>query len=107
MIVVVRPWNEFAATTMFARSSGMCLTRYPHLRAALMAVSTASAPVFMGSMVSVPVREVSASAYGTRSSWLKARETRVSFPTCSCAAATRRGLAWPKLTAEYPARQSR
>ncbi|OIQ78667.1 hypothetical protein GALL_396280 [mine drainage metagenome] len=49
MIVVVRPWKFPEATTIVAWSWGTPLTSYPHLRAAFTAVSTASAPVFIGS----------------------------------------------------------
>ena len=52
MIVVVRPWKLFSATTIVASPSGTPLTSYPHLRLILIAVSTASAPVFIGSTVS-------------------------------------------------------
>lgn len=54
MIVVVRPWKLFAATMIFAMPSGTPFTRYPHLRAVFTAVSTASAPVFIGSTDSMP-----------------------------------------------------
>ncbi len=48
-MVVVRPWKLSAQTMISAWSLAMPLTFSPHLRAALMAVSTASAPEFMGS----------------------------------------------------------
>ena len=48
-MVVVRPWKLSAQTMISALSFVMPLTFSPHLRAALMAVSTASAPEFMGS----------------------------------------------------------
>jgi hypothetical protein len=53
-IVVVRPWNPPSHTTMRAWSAGAPLRSYPHLRAALLAVSTASAPVFIARS-SIPV----------------------------------------------------
>ena len=61
-IVVVRPWKLPFATTMVAASGTMPLTRYAHARATLMPVSTASAPVFMGSTRSLPQSRASASA---------------------------------------------
>jgi hypothetical protein len=54
-IVVVRPWKLPSIATMVACSSGTPLTRYPHLRLTLMAVSTASAPEFIGRTISLPV----------------------------------------------------
>jgi hypothetical protein len=45
-MVVVRPAKLPAQTMISARSSATPLTLYAHLRAALIAVSTASAPVF-------------------------------------------------------------
>src|SRR6266516_2794942 len=56
MIVVVRPWKLPSKATMTASSAGTPLTSYPHLRAVLIAVSTASAPVFIGSTISRPAR---------------------------------------------------
>ncbi len=54
-MVVVRPWKLPAATMISARSNSTPLTSYAHLRATLMADSTASAPVFIVSTISVPV----------------------------------------------------
>ena len=51
-MVVVRPWKLSAQTMISAWSLAMPLTFSPHLRAALMAVSTASAPEFIGSTLS-------------------------------------------------------
>ena len=48
-MVVVRPWKLPPATTMRAASVFTPFTRYAHARATLIPVSTASAPVFMGS----------------------------------------------------------
>ena len=55
MMVLVRPWKLPRATRMRWRPSGMPLTRWPQRRAHLIAVSTASAPVFIGSARSKPV----------------------------------------------------
>ena len=44
------------------RVGGTPLTRYPHFRAVLMAVSTASAPEFIGSTISMPVSSANALA---------------------------------------------
>ena len=76
-IVVVRPWKFPLATTMTARPSGTPLTSYPHLRAILIPVSTASAPVLTGSTCSLPTRSASAATNGANRSWWKARLVRV------------------------------
>ena len=107
MIVVVRPWKLFSATTIVAAFSATPLTWYPHLRATLMAVSTASAPVFIGSTRSVPHRSASSWQNGPNWSCRNARLVSVTRSSCSRAAATSAGWRWPKLSAEYPARQSR
>lgn len=44
----VRPWKFSSTEKTSASFCGIPLTLYPHLRATLTAVSTASAPVFMG-----------------------------------------------------------
>ena len=54
-MVVVRPWKLFSQTMISAFPSGTPFTLYPHFRTILMAVSTASAPVFIGSAFSKPV----------------------------------------------------
>ena len=54
MIVVVRPWKFPANAMITAWSAGTPLTVYPHLRATLIAVSTASPTVFIGSTTSTP-----------------------------------------------------
>jgi len=51
----VRPWKLSAADRTMALSFSTPLTLYAHLRATLMAVSTASAPVFIMSAISKPV----------------------------------------------------
>jgi hypothetical protein len=53
-IVVVRPWKLPSITMMLAWSCATPLTSYPHLRDTLIAVSTASAPVFIGRTTSIP-----------------------------------------------------
>jgi len=50
--VTVRPWKLSRHTIISACPSGTPFTVYPHLRAALTAVSTASAPEFIGSIIS-------------------------------------------------------
>ena len=51
----MRPWKLSAADRTMALSFSTPLTLYAHLRATLMAVSTASAPVFIMSAISKPV----------------------------------------------------
>ncbi len=53
---MVRPWKLLEQTMISAWFSGIPFTMEPHLRAALMAVSTASVPEFMGRAMSKPVR---------------------------------------------------
>jgi len=55
-MVTVRPWKLLAQTMISACPSGIPLAVYPHFLAALTAVSTASAPEFIGSAMSYPVR---------------------------------------------------
>ncbi len=55
MIVVVRPWKLPVQTMISAWSAGIPFDSYPQRRAALTAVSTASAPVFIGNAMSCPV----------------------------------------------------
>ncbi len=76
-MVVVRPWKLSAATTIVARSAGTPFTSYAHLRATLMALSTASAPVFIGRTMSMPVNSAREVANWARRSLWKAREVRV------------------------------
>lgn len=106
MIVVVRPWKLPCATTMLGAVITPLTSRL-HLRATLMALSTASAPLFMGSTRSLPHNCASAAQNGpSRSEW-KARLTSVTASSWACAVARISGLRWPKLmTAEYAARQS-
>ena len=54
-IVIVRPWKLFLQTMISCRPTGIPFTFSPHLRAALNAVSTASAPEFIGRATSIPV----------------------------------------------------
>lgn len=51
----MRPWKLFSAERTIALSFSTPLTLYAHLRATLIAVSTASAPVFIMSAISNPV----------------------------------------------------
>ena len=106
-IVVVRPWKFPSATMMVAASAGTPFTRYAHARATLMPVSTASAPVFIGSTRSLPHRSASAVANAPNWSLWKARLVSVTRPSCSVAAAMRAGCRCPKFSAEYAARRSR
>jgi hypothetical protein len=55
MIVVVRPAKLPSQTMISPWFAGTPFTSYPHFRTILIAVSTASAPVFMGSAFSKPV----------------------------------------------------
>ena len=63
-MVSVRPWKLPPAVMICARFSGTPLTRYDHLRATLIADSTASAPEFIGSTISVPVSSASSAQNG-------------------------------------------
>ena len=58
---IVRPWKLFSATRISVCPEGIHLTVSPHLRAAFSAVSTASAPEFIGSAISKPVSLCSSS----------------------------------------------
>ena len=53
-MLIVRPWKLLSATMMFAWPAGTPLTSTPHLRATLRPLSTASAPEFIGSTMSLP-----------------------------------------------------
>jgi len=77
------------------------------LRATFSADSTASAPEFIGSTMSVPVSSASSRQNRPSWSWWKARLVSVTRPSCSIAAATSAGWRWPKFSAEYPDRKSR
>ena len=91
MMVVVRPWKLFSATTMLAWPAGTPLTSVPHLRATLMPLSTASAPVFIGSTMSLPHSSASAAQNGPSLSEWKARLASVTASSWACAAAV---IAW-------------
>jgi hypothetical protein len=73
----------------------------------LIAVSTASAPVFIGSTMSMPASAASSVQNGPNWSCSNARLTSVTLSSWRCAAATSRGCRWPKLMAEYAASRSR
>ncbi len=100
MIVVVRPWKLLPATTIFAISAGTPLTRYPHFRAVFTAVSTASAPVFIGSTISMPHSAASSPQNAANRSWWNAREVSVTRSSWARAASTSRRLPCPKFSAE-------
>jgi len=95
-IVVVRPW-KFPAATMIVGSATP--RSCPHLRAALTAVSTASAPVFIGTIMGeVPSRAResavsahSASAKGSSRSCMKARDVRQTRSSWAVTAASSAG----------------
>lgn len=89
-MVVVRPWKLSAATTILAWPSGTPLTSYPHLRAVFTAVSTASAPVFIGSTISLPHSAASSVQKSAKRSWWKAREVSVTRSNWARAASIRR-----------------
>ena len=91
MIVIVRPWKFPPATTTFARSGATPLTSYPHLRAVLIAVSTASAPEFMSSAMSMPHSSVRSRRNGPIWSLWNARLVSVTRSSCSLAAAISSG----------------
>ena len=99
-MVRVRPWKLPPAVMICARFSGTPFTRYDHLRATLIADSTASAPEFIGSTISVPVSAASSAQNGPSWSWWNAREVSVTLPIWAIAAAIRSGCWWPKFSAE-------
>jgi hypothetical protein len=70
------------------------------LRATLIAVSTASAPVFIGSTISMAHSSASSAQNGPNWSWSNARLTSVTRSSCRIAAAVSRGWRWPKFSAE-------
>ena len=98
--MVVRPWKLLSKTRISPCAAGTPLTVCPHLRASLMAVSTASAPLFIGRKRSKPVSALI--SWQSCPSWSlrKAREQRVSRSACSVSRFTRRGWQCPWLTAE-------
>jgi hypothetical protein len=70
------------------------------LRAALTAVSTASAPVFMGSTRAKPVSSQISWQKGPSWSLRNAREVSATRHICSAMTLTSRGWQWPWFTAE-------
>jgi hypothetical protein len=72
-----------------------------------MAVSIASAPVFIGSTICMPASAASSVQKGPNWSCSNARLTSVTRCSWRSAAATRSGCRWPKLSAEYAASRSR
>jgi len=99
-IVVVRPWKLPPMTMIVPQSSGRPLVRLPHRRVTLIAVSTASAPEFIGRMRSLPVRAHRSRANGPSWSEWKARLVSVRVRSCRSATSMSRGLECPKLSAE-------
>ena len=76
-MLIVRPWKLLCATMILACPAGTPLTSVPHLRATLMPLSTASAPLFIGSTMSLPhSRPATAQNGPSRSEW-NARLTSV------------------------------
>ena len=61
-MVIERPWKLLRHTITSARSAGTPLTLYAHLRTALSAVSTASAPPLDGIARGNPVSRVTRSS---------------------------------------------
>ena len=68
------------------------MTSYPHLRLTFIAVSTASAPEFIGKIMSLPLSWASAWANPPNLSLKKARLVSVNFVIWSRATATSLGL---------------
>ncbi len=65
----------------------------------LIAVSTASAPVFIGRTRSLPHRSASLAVKSANWSCTKARLVSVSLSSCAWAVAMSVGCEWPKLSA--------
>src|SRR4051812_21528004 len=103
----VRPWELLWQTTISALSGATPFAREPHSPMALIAVSTASAPEFMGRARALPAALQSFSRNGPRRSLWNARDVRATFPSCALAAATILGWLWPWLSAEYAERKSK
>ena len=99
-IVVVRPWKLSSQTMISAFPSGTPRTSYPHFRTILIPVSTASAPVFIGSAASNPDASQSSRRNGPIRSLWKAREVSVRRSSWARAAAMMSGCRWPWFTAE-------
>jgi hypothetical protein len=100
MMVMVRPWKLPSRQMISAWSGATPLTLYPHLRAAFRAVSTASAPVFMGRTMSSPHIFVIISQNGPNWSLWNALEVSVSLRAWLMNASTISGWPCPKLSAE-------
>ncbi len=94
-IVVVLPWKLFSQTMISPSSSGISLTWWAYLRASLIDVSTASAPVFIGSAISMPLILQSFFRNGPILSFENALEVRVTRFICSTAALTILPWRWP------------
>ena len=77
---------------ILACPAGTPLTSEPHLRATLIALSTASAPLFIGSTMSLPHIAANARQNGPRRSEWNARLTSVTASSWAWAAAVMTGL---------------
>jgi len=99
-IVVVRPWKFSTKTRISLSESGTPLTVCPHLRVILIAVSTPSAPLFIGRKRGNPVSSQISLQKGPSWSLKKAREVSVRRRAWRSSAASSRGWQCPWLTAE-------
>ena len=100
MIVVVRPWKFWSATMISALPSGTPLMVYAHFRASLIAVSTASAPVFIGQAMSLSVYSHSFFRKSAISLVYTARLVSVRMSSCCFTVSTMYSLRCPFAIAE-------
>ena len=99
-MLMVRPWKLLSRHHDIACPGGDALDVGAPLAGHLDPLSTASAPLFIGSTMSLPHSSASAAQNGpSRSEW-KARLTKVTVSSCACAVAMISGWRCPKLTAE-------
>ena len=85
-IVVVRPWKLPSNATMTGLDGGHALDLVaPLARATLIAVSTASAPVFIGSTMLHAASAASSAQNGPSWSWWNARLVSVTRSSCRLA----------------------
>src|SRR5690606_34482222 len=98
--VIVRPWKFPLHAMISALFSSTPLTSYAQRRAALKAVSTASAPVFIGNAISLPEILQIISYHGASISLWNAREVNVTRSAWSFNAWIIFGWRCPWLTAE-------
>src|SRR5699024_6501059 len=99
--VIVLPWKLPSQAMISALSSATPFTSYAQRLAALIAVSTASAPVFIGSALSLFVSLQIFSYHGPSWSLCNALEVKVTAFTWSFSALIILGWRCPWLTAEY------